>query len=299
MGLLDGTDDQAITRERGRNDQARNDRVRNTQEAAPKDTYYRQEYGWVMSDADVATEQGVEAQYDQRAEGVSGAIAGADADALTEIDNGRGQISGAYDTAIADLTNVRPWTAPETTTASYTLSPPSNGGFSGGGNNEGGDIYGNIGTEALIEPATVNMTSGGIAQLNQALIDNGMAVTDEDGLIVSINDQGAELVTAYQTEYDTSIQNAQRQNTENERLRAIQLANFQDERTAAIDTYNSNSQTSLDAARNTWGAELDSLGTYADRVAQGKSDYETSKQRYSDSVVGIDAGLLERPTLQF
>ncbi|MBV5329128.1 MAG: hypothetical protein JZU65_16125, partial [Chlorobium sp.] len=87
----------ARPRERGRDDT----RARSAQEAKAKDTYYRDEYGWVMSDADVAAEQGIKAKYQTASEDLGGQIVKAEADYTTALDTGKNSINSAYDTAIA------------------------------------------------------------------------------------------------------------------------------------------------------------------------------------------------------
>lgn len=101
MDNSDGRRDREEDRTRSRRD------PRNAMEAVPRDTYYREEYGWIMSDSDVAAEQEIEGQYQQNYENLQVEYGGLLEDMKSQVSSGASEISNHYASAANDTTTVR------------------------------------------------------------------------------------------------------------------------------------------------------------------------------------------------
>ncbi len=274
--------DRSRERTRNRDDQ----RIRSSQEARPKDTYYRPEYGWIMSDADVKTEQGVKRKYDDATKGVEEQISSNVSDYNESLLQGRSEINAAYDDGISKLEPAeitRPKMDWVTVQVMDRYDEPE------------GDYY---------------MTRD---VADQVASNNGLHTSwDKDVLKVSVRTKGGGKIQGQ--EIHDSLRKAQEEvfkakktNEKNygiaveqsEVAMATAISNANEEREARLDSFNATSQKSFDGAQAVWDAELkSSKAAYGKRVTGGKKMYEDSKKKYNESVTGVDSGLLESPTNQ-
>jgi len=257
------------SRNRGR-DRNRNDkRIRSAQEAKPKDTYYRKEYGWIMSDADVANEQTVKGKYDKATAETQSKINTARGNYNAAVDQGRSDINSAYDEGIGgikrgsmDLVPVRVVNR-DKVEATYNVPRDFAAEFS---NNE--ELFTAQHGEFLNVDVRVK---GGRSIQGQEIHDS----------LRNASDLAAQYQKDSDTAYNASVSNANK------------------ERAAQIDSFDTTSNANLATAEKSWDMELDkSKKAYGERVAGGKAMYEDSKKKYNDSVLGMNEGLLETPTNQ-
>ena len=248
-------------RGRDRNDS----RFRQAQEAKPKDTYYRPEYGWVMSNKMVEQEKGVKAKYDQ-------AVAqGADQVKQNEqqfqglLEQKRNEINSAYS---KQANQYNPQLVPvrvvnkDKVEATYMLPKETVDGMGGSFNKGDGSYYANWVDGGKYYNIDVNVKGGGA--------------------------RGHEL--------HTSLQQAVAQNNA---ARDTALANLNKEKSATLKSFEQTAAKEYDGAKAVWEKELETLrGAYAKRVATGKQQYEEGKEKYSQSVIGVNDGLLQSPTQQ-
>lgn len=258
------------TRERDRSDF----RVRNASEAVPKDTYYRPEYGWVMSDAQVKKEQEVEGTYNKATADATAKVKQNDADYQAAIARGSGDINSAYDEAISaskkptmDLVPVRVVNG-NTIEGTYMLP------------------------KSTVDDLNSNTFNKGSGSYVGNWVDNGanynIDVRTNGGKVM-----GKEIHDSLRTAQDQVNKTQQ----DNENAYKQSLKNAEAERQSALSGFSDTSSKSYADAKNTWNAELNQVsGSYAKRLASGKAAYDDSKQKYSDSVSGVDIGLLESPT---
>lgn len=264
MARLENPGQISQTRDRSRDD----NRFRQVAEARPKDTYYRPEYGWIMSNAQVKKEQEVKGQYDAAIAESEANIARAREDFQRSVASGQGQINSAYDQAISGATRSEQMVPVrvvnrDTVEATYTLPKRVVDDMNANSFNQKNSYTGNYVDGGAFYNVDVRVAGGARGQeLHDALRN---AATDYDQSVKASN---AALTSTYNTE------------------RNAQLAGFNE---SAASQYATASQV--------WEADLARLrNAYGERVAKGKADYEDSKKKYSDSVFGIDEGLLESPT---
>jgi len=244
-------------------------RVRSLQEAKPKDTYYREEYGWIMSDADVVKEKEVKGEYDRAIATTQANIDKARSDMNKAIASGKGDINGAYDQGISgiqsgsmDLVNVRV-------------------------------VNGNNIEQSYQVPRSYASEFSGAEGMSTAWFgDNTMNV--------DVHAVGGRVVGK---EVHTALGNASNQvqahQADNARAYDASVNNANAERGAQLAGYDAANAKSVSAAESQWGSALETAkAAYGKRVAAGKQQYETSKQNYNDSVMGMDEGLLESRTGQ-
>jgi hypothetical protein len=278
MGLLDAENaqlEQATprVRERGRDDQ----RIRSAQEAKPKDVYYRPEYGWIMSNADVAREEAIKGQYDKAAGDVAAGIADQERQYRDALAHGETQINSAYSDAVAGAQN--PANVPL-----YAVRVVN------GNNIEGTYML----PKSVIDEMNQKSFNQGDGSYTGNWVDDGKFY-NVDVRARGIGPRGQELHDAMRETTQTFAE-AQAQN---QKLYEASLANANKEREAALSGFNEASQKNYDGARSVWDAELSRLtGGYAERVSQGKAAYQEKKKKYNESVMNMNAGLLESPTNQ-
>ncbi len=251
------------SQDRGRND----NRFRNAVEARPKDVYYRPEYGWVMSNEDVKKEKAIKAQYDEAEAKAAAQVAQAEADFQRSVAEGRGQINSAYAAAAAKnnvpMVPVRVVNG-NNVEATYMLPKSSVDQMNKDSFNKGKGSY------------TGNYVDGG------KFYNVDVRVTGTGGK------RGQELHDA--------LRNA---SIDNEKALATANANLQKEKASQLAGFNAAADKSYAGARQVWQTELNNIhNSYGERVAKGKAKYAESKKKYSDSVAGVDMGLLESPTNQ-
>jgi hypothetical protein len=249
-------------RTRGRDRDRGDSRVRNAQEAKPKDVYYRKEYGWVMSNKQVEQEKGVKAQYDARTAAAEEQVRQNEAKYQEAIGAGRDEISGAYDSAIGSSK------AP-----SMDLVPVR-------------VVNGNTVEQTYMLPRSSvdQMTNGN-------WVDNGQYYNVD--VRVGGKIQGEEIHTAM----GTAANQVSQIQKDNDTLYNQSMDNARNEQSSAISGFENASAENFNSAKATWNAELNNIrNAYGNRVATGKKQYEDSKAKYNESVMGVDAGLLETPT---
>jgi flagellar hook-basal body complex protein FliE len=263
------TRNQETTRERD------NSRPRNYQETKPKDTYYRKEYGWIMSNADVAKEKGIEGQFGAAVTDVNKNISKADTDFQTSLSSGRGAINSAYDTAISSAQK-----------PDFDMVPVK------------------IFNDATLEGTY--MVPRSVA--NQLHTDsfNGQtghyaSAWDKDNKFMSVDVKPVGISTAYGKELHDSMRDivdqVKEQQINADKAFNASIASANQERAAQISKFDKESNTAYSGQRATWQSQLDYLKQgYGNRVKQGSSQYQQSKKNLNDSVMGMNGGLLETPT---
>jgi hypothetical protein len=260
----------------GRTDQGRgrernDNRFRQKAEARPKDTYYRPEYGWIMSNAQVKAEQGVKGQYDEATAKTEANIEKAKSDFQASKATGIGQINSAYDKALSQATKQE------------TLVPVR---VVNGNTVEGTYML----PKSTVEAMNKDSFNKGKGSYTGNWVDNGAFYNVDTRVTGTGGNRGQEL--------HDSLRNAA---TEYDRSWNAQVAANQDtlgkERSARLSAFEADANKQYEGAATVWNAELAQvLGSYGKRVATGKAQYEESKKKYNDSVLGMDAGLLESPT---
>jgi hypothetical protein len=249
-------------RSRGRDRDRGDSRFRNAQEAKPKDVYYRKEYGWVMSNKQVEAEKKVKAEYDARVQAAEAQVQQNKERYQQSINEGRNNISGAYDDAIGSSS------AP-----SMDLVPVR-------------VVNGNTVEQTYMLPrSSVSQMSNG------SWVDNGQYYNVDvrvDGHVMGEEIHNAMGAAANQ------VSQAQK---DNEALYNQSINNARNEQSEAVSGFEAASGKSYADASAMWDSELNTLrNAYGNRVATGKQQYEDSKAKYNESVMGVDAGLLETPT---
>lgn len=271
MGLLtDSRNDRG--RDRGRD----NNRTRSFQESKPKDTYYRKEYGWIMSNADVEKEQGVKKEFDKNTDNVRAQIESANAAYLAEIERGRAQITGAYGDAISgakrpsnDLVPVRVVNG-SSVEATYMI-PRSSVNEMAGDN---------------------KFLNGGDGTYYGSWVDDGKYF-NIDVKVKGAGKRGQELHDALRSSAEQTATNI----ANNNKLHSKGISNANKEMAETLAGYEKSSAANYASARATWDAELQrAQAAYGKRVDEAKKSYEDSKAKYNQSVLDMDAGLLENPT---
>lgn len=253
----------ATNRSRGRD---RNDsRIRNAQEAKPKDVYFRPEYGWVMSNEDVKKEKEVKAKYDEAAAQAANQVQQFESDYQRSVTEGKGQINAAYAQAAAKnkvpLVPVRVVNG-NNVEATYMLPKTSVDQMNKDSFNKGKGSY------------TGNYVDGG------QFYNVDVRVTGTGGK------RGQELHDALR---NASIDNSKAQEAANAALGK--------EKAATLAGFEAASAKNYAGAQQVWNSELANIqGAYSQRLEKGKAQYAESKKKYSDSITGVDMGLLESPT---
>jgi hypothetical protein len=253
--------DPSRSRDRNASRNRSDKRVRSLQEAKPKDTYYREEYGWIMSDADVAKEGEVKGQYDNAVNETQASIDKARADMQSQVASGRSQINSAYDdniggmsTGSLDLVSVKVYNG-STFEKAYTVPR----GYAE-------DLAATEGLNTL-----------------WAKDNKSMNIDGPGGQLHATLDDAAKQTAAIQKD--------------NSKLLDKATSNANEQRAAQLKAYDEANAKSLATAEEQWGTALETAqGAYGKRVADGKEQYETSKKNYNDSVMGMDEGLLESRT---
>lgn len=247
------------SRERDRNDK----RVRSAQEAKPKDTYYREDYGWIMSNADVAREKNIKQQFDDNTKSVKSQVAASQSKANSAISSGRGQINSAYDEAISTIKKDNSPAMTEVRVMNGTK------------------------IEAVYKvPKTYADEYTKTEGLNTAWINGG--------LNVDVRAQGGKIVGE---ELHSSLTDATKQVQNNHKLLSQAVSNTNAQRALEIENFNKANGKAMEGQQALYTQSIASAeGAYGQRVATGKKTYEDSKARYNDSVMGVDGGLLESPT---
>ncbi len=247
---------------------------RTAAEASNKDTYYRPEYGWVMSDAQVEEEQAIKGKYDEATQSVQGQISSNQAAYQKSLEEGRGSIASQYDAAIGKIQKGNLNLVPvrvvngNTVEGVYMLPKATVDQMNTQSFNKGKGTY--VG----------NWVDGGKNYNVDVRVQGGGARGQElhnslRGALPSVSSAQSQIDKAY----NQSVSNAQR------------------EKEAAINGFITSSQKNYDTAAQTWNAELQRVSNlYNDRIATGKSQYEESKKKYNESIMNMDAGLLETPT---
>jgi hypothetical protein len=259
------------SRNRGR-DRSRGDkRIRSAQEAQPKDTYYRKEYGWIMSDAQVKEEKGVKGLYDNAVAETQSNIDTARTDFDNAAKAGRGQINSAYDDAVKGIKKGK-----IDTVFIRVL----------GRNDEIEQVY-EVPRDYAKEFATKS----------EGLWTNWHP--NNQFLYVSVEAKGGgknvgkKLHSAFG---DAQTQTRQYQ-ANNETVYKQSIRNANTQRDKELGNYKDLNAKNRAASEEIWNTELDtSKAAYGKRVAGGKNMYEESKKNYNDSIMGMDEGLLESRT---
>lgn len=240
-------------------------RFRQAQEAKPKDTYYRPEYGWVMNNAMVKKEQEVKGQYDQAAAQGAEQVQRNEQEFQGLLEQKRNEINSAYSNQAKKFnTNLVPVRVvnKDKVEATYMLSRDTVNGMAGSFNKGKGSYYANWVDGGKYYNIDVNVRGGGA--------------------------RGHEL--------HSSIQGAVAQETA---ARNAAIANLNKEKAATLASFEQTAAKEYDGAKAVWYKELESLrNAYSNRVAAGKKQYDDSKEKYSQSVLGVNDGLLQSPTKQ-
>ncbi len=246
---------------------------RDAQEARPKDTYYRKEYGWIMSDADVAKEKEIESNFNTAVGEAEGQIASGDEEFNSLVSDGERQINSAFDTSIRSIVN-----------PTANMVPVK--------------VY----TEGNLEQTY--MVPRDVAEQLRTQSFNGEEGhyasdwhEDNNALYVYTRPVGAP--HAYGKELHESLADVVGQVNNARTLYDQAVANANKERDAAIARLRAESLSAYNPQREGWQASLDyERGGYSRRVQGGRTQYEDSKKKLNDSLQGIDEGLLENPTNQ-
>lgn len=254
----------------GRNRDRDDNRFRQEAEARPKDTYYRPEYGWIMSNSQVKKEQGVKGQYDKAVAETVTNIDKAKSDFQASKSESIGKINSAYDKALNEgikqeqLVPVRVVSG-NTVEGTYMLPKSTVDSMHKDSFNRGkGSYYGTYMPDGAYAVDTRVTGTGGRRGKELHLFVGGAA-----------------------QEYERSYNAAATAHKET----------LGRERSAALDAFEADASKQYEGAATVWNAELAQVrGAYGKRVATGKAQYEESKKKYNDSVLGMDAGLLESPT---
>lgn len=265
-GLLEQRADR--NQARGRDD----NRHRSYQETKPKDTYYRDEYGWIMSDADVAKEQGVKKQYDRNVKSIEKQINQKTKQYHDSVAKGRGQINSAYDGAIGgikkpsggglDLVHVRVMNG-QTHEATYEVPRAYANEYA---NSQG------LSTKWFDNNLNVDVKAGG-RTIGQELHD---ALRDASNQTAAAKKKASSQAN---TAYNTVVNNTNTQ------------------RQKELDNFNQTSAKNFAGAQKVWAKELKSArAAYGKRVAQGRESYQKFVKDRSNSVLGVDDGLLQSRT---
>jgi len=274
MSTLTEARDEAREDSRTRPEERREPRT--AAEASSKDTYYRPEYGWVMSDAQVKEEQAIRGKYDEAANSVRSQIDSNKAAYQTSIDQGRNSISSQYDNAIGKIQK-----------GSMNLVPVR---VVNGNTIEG--VY--MLPKETVEQMNRDSFNKGTGSYVGNWVDSGSNY-NVDVRVKGGGARGQELHDALRGALP-SVDAVQRQIDE---AYNRQVENARREKDAAISGFMSSSQKNYDTAAQTWNAELQRVsGLYGQRLSTGKSQYEASKKKYNESIMNMDAGLLETPTSQ-
>lgn len=259
-------------RSRGRDRDRSDSRFRNAQEAKPKDVYYRKEYGWVMSNDQVKQEKAVKAQYDARVQAAEAQVQQNKERYQQSINEGRDSISGAYDDAIGSSS------APSMDLVPVRVV---------NGNNVEQTYYLPRSTVDQMNAETFNQGKGGYVG---NYVDGGFYNVD---VRASGGERGKELHESLGAAAN-QVSQAQK---DNEALYNQSINNARNEQSEAVSGFEAASGKSYADASAMWDSELNNLrNAYGNRVATGKQQYEDSKAKYNESVMGVDAGLLETPT---
>jgi hypothetical protein len=269
--------EEPITTERGRDrDRTRDDtRARSAQELKPKDTYYRPEYGWVMSDADVATEKTVKGQYDTNISDATSQIVKNESDFKTALTTGKAGINSAYDTAIAAAVD------PEkdmVTVAAYN----------------GGNV---LGTYRLPRSVAQQIETGFARQATEGYYGTAWAKGDDNTLYVEVNNKthpDSDFAKENSTQLTNALGGIKTRFDASKQTYSASVANAATERAAELASFETSSNTIYATNKATWDAQLAELQSgYSNRVATGKQQYETKKKQYNESITGMsDVGLL-------
>ena len=272
MSLLDDARNREREARRGRSD----DRYRSPHEAKPKDTYYRPEYGWIMSDADVRAELETKKQYDANVVNVQNQIAANKQAYQQSLEKGRSDISSTYAKAIQsikkptiDLVPVRVVNG-NTVEATYHLP------------------------RAYVNDLNMNTFNKGDGTIVANWVDGGRFYN------VDVKAQGGKMAgQELHDAFRAGVQEVEKAKKANDMAYSLAVSNLEKEKAATLKQFEANSAKNYAEAEKGWNAELDyARNLYPQRIATGKQQYEDKKEKYSQSVIGVDAGLLQSPTNQ-
>lgn len=258
MGLLDEQSEGDMIvdpRIQARNvDRARERGARSFQEAKPKDTYYRPEFGWIMSDIDVAGAKAIKGNYDQAISDYTASIESAKEAYAVALENGEEEIDTAY--------------SPVLDAKLYPVNVVND-------NKIEGTYY--FTKEAIDEMDAKSFNQGKGSW-------NGMWDEKGEGYYVDVKTigglvRGAELheaLGAPAQEFQEYINNAK------------------EEKEALYSGLHAAGEETMAGYQEVWDKELATLtGGYDKWKSDNKTAYEEKKADYSQSVIGTNAGLLE------
>lgn len=258
-------------------------RIRSEQEAKPKDTYYRPEYGWIMSDAQVAEEEKIKFGSEENAKQYAAQIKAAEGKYQTALAEAEAKVDKLYADAMP-----KKWTPPGTTLKTYSMPENIDSNNSYENPDNGNLIDDGITSIDSVLPDSVRAT------MEEALIEKGYAQTDSEGNITTISSLGYQTIDAYQKAYNEDLADALKNN---QKLYAASVKALAKEKEAALKGIKDAAEREYNTQKAIWTADLARLnGAYSDRVAAGKAAYEDSRKKFNDSVLGVNSGLLETPT---
>ena len=318
MGLLDRQRQSIIDASNARNNTRserflRNERprFRNLTETTDRSFSFRPEYGWAMNKEGLLAEQERKGEYDEAVNNYSDQISLARTQLGKSVANGEGTVNSAYDDAKNDI-NQRFSAAQSKNDKSYadalakagTISPELHKIQIGNDVynvanvaefNRGADVretnprYQNASSESgrRGDSDAQDLRRGDTAQQTSAITYNRSwaqsYVQSQNSQIQQARDAN---IAALRKQAATSKSNLQQQKT-------TALSNLSKEKSTALSNYNNQAAAKVAGFEETWNTSLNKLkGMYAESVAEGAEKYQSMKDRYNNSITGLDEGLL-------
>lgn len=258
-----------IERDRSRDNERDDARSRSGQEMLRESgTYYRDDYGWVMSDEDVAGEKEIEQQYLNRAAKVKAQIAKADKAYRQEIASRSGQVGSAYDSAIAKARNPDyvPVNVVSGSTIEHTYMLP----------------------KATVNAMNTKSFNTGDGSYVGNWVNNGKAYNIDTRVTGTGGRRGKEL-------HEALIKAVAQDKAAQSKV----LSNLEQQRSASVGGFTTAANKSYAGQKAVWEKELKRVqSAYGNRLKEGRKMYEASKARLNDSIADVNIGLLETPTNQ-
>ncbi|MBE0582146.1 MAG: hypothetical protein IH612_00130 [Desulfofustis sp.] len=275
------------SRETGRQEQRG---PRSYQEAKPKDLYFREDYGWIMSDSDVAYEKDIEGQFVEERKRLTGEKNKAYATYQSKLNEGIGAIRKAYNDQIKS-SKAPTLTMPKTISFTAKTKGGPAPGQAHGDNNGSGIGHNNqdskfVGTYAMPEDMVKRI---GEYVPGELVKENGQWVYYTDGV------HRKNMLNTFQGQWDKQKGELQKQHNTNMKLYDQAIKNMESERELEVENLKSAGDESWKGQSRQYDEIIKSVD-YNDRKKIGQEQFQDRVKSRSDSIINQDAGLLQSPT---